>query len=370
MVRWSRTRRIPGATPESPAPAVEGVGQGALGTGGTDTGRYYRLKSAISGGNVCLDVEGKSQSNGARVLQWTCSGTGENQRWYARQISSAPDYQLSAKHSAKCLRSDGGSSASGARMEQDACGHVTSQTRLVLTRQGTATPPRYQIKVMPANKCVRSPNTTSGQQVTLETCGTGTNFQWIFEEQGFVAENTGSGTWTAPATVPLIPAAGALLPNRKVLVWSSWKPYRFAGSGSLDQTIMALIDPANPGAATGRTITNTTHNMFCPGIAMLPSGDVFVNGGDDSHTRTTSIYRWQTDDWTRPASMVESRWYNSSVTLPDGRVFTLAGNRTSGQSGTGEIWNGPAGRSRAGPPSATSPAASPRPAGRWSTRAC
>ena len=136
MVPWSRTRRIPGATPESPAPAVEGVGQGALGTGGTDTGRYYRLKSAISGGNVCLDVEGKSQSNGARVLQWTCSGTGENQRWYARQISSAPDYQLSAKHSAKCLRSDGGSAASGARMEQDACGHATSQTRLVLTRAG------------------------------------------------------------------------------------------------------------------------------------------------------------------------------------------------------------------------------------------
>jgi galactose oxidase len=332
----------PGATPESPATAVEGVGQGALGTGGTDTGRYYRLKSAISGGNVCLDVEGKSQSNGARVLQWTCSSTGENQRWYARQISSAPEYQLSAKHSAKCLRADGGSSATGARAEQDACGHVTSQTRLVLTRQGTATPPRYQIKVMPANKCFRSPGTTSGQEVTLQTCGTGTNFQWIFEEQGFVAENTGSGTWTAPATIPLIPAAGALLPNGKVLVWSSWKPYRFAGTGSLDQTIMALIDPSNPGAATARTITNTTHNMFCPGIAMLPSGDVFVNGGDDSHTRTTSIYRWQTDSWDRPSAMVESRWYNSSVTLPDGRVFTIGGNRTggTGRTGTGEIWNG------------------------------
>jgi hypothetical protein len=197
----------PGIAVDPAAPAVEGVGQPALGTGGTDTGRYYRLKSAISGGNVCLDVEGKALTNGARVLQWTCSGTAENQRWYARQISATPEYQLSAKHSARCLRSDGGSSSSGARMEQDECGRLTSQTRMVLTRQGTATPPRYQIKVMPANKCVRSPNTTSGQQVTLETCGTGTNFQWIFEEQGFVAENTGSGTWTAPATVPLIPAA-------------------------------------------------------------------------------------------------------------------------------------------------------------------
>jgi galactose oxidase len=334
----------PGVQPESPAaPAVEGVGQEALGTGGTDTGRYYQLKSATSGGDVCLDVGMASMNNGAEVLQYDCDDRTikkENQLWYARQISSAPEYQLSAKHSAKCLRTAGGSSSSGARIVQDACGHVTNQTRLVLTRQGTATPPRYQIKVMPANKCVRSPSTDSNKPVTLETCGTGTNFQWIFQEQGLVAENTTNGTWTAPATVPLIPAAGALLPNRKVLVWSSWKPYRFAGSGSLDQTTMALIDPNNPGAATARTITNTTHNMFCPGIAMLPTGDVFVNGGDDSHTRTTSIYRWQTDKWDRPAAMVESRWYNSSVTLPDGRVFTLAGNRTSGMSGTGEIWNG------------------------------
>ena len=105
MGRWNPYAADPPAPPSIPrAPAVEGVGQEALGTGGTDTGRYYRLKSAISGGNVCLDVEGKALTNGARVLQWTCSGTGENQRWYARQISSTPDYQLSAKHSAKCLR--------------------------------------------------------------------------------------------------------------------------------------------------------------------------------------------------------------------------------------------------------------------------
>ena len=226
-------RQEPAGEADEPSNSMKkGVGQATLGTGGADAGRYYRLKSAISGSNICLDVEGNSMANGARVLQRTCNGTGENQRWYARQISSTPEYQLSAKHSAKCLRADGGSSAIGARAEQDACGHVTSQTRLVLTRQGTATPARYQIKVMPADKCFRSLGTSPGQEVTLQNCLTGTNFQWIFEEQGFVAENTGSGTWTAPATVPLIPAAGALLPNRKVLVWSSWKPYRFAGSFS------------------------------------------------------------------------------------------------------------------------------------------
>ena len=36
--------------------------------------------------------------------------------------------------------------------------------------------------------------------------------------------------------------------------------------------------------------------------------------------------------------MAQPRWYNTSVTLPDGRVFTLGGNDRSGLDGRGEIW--------------------------------
>jgi galactose oxidase len=37
--------------------------------------------------------------------------------------------------------------------------------------------------------------------------------------------------------------------------------------------------------------------------------------------------------------MTQERWYNVSQTRPDGRVFTLGGNRTSGGDGNGEIYD-------------------------------
>jgi galactose oxidase len=320
-------------------PAVEQTGQAAFGNGGADTGRYYRVRSVSSG--LCLDVEGKSSNNGVRVLQYTC-GSGENQQWYFRQLSTGNEYQLSAKHSAKCLRVDGGSGSNGAILEQDPCarsGGGFTGTRFKLTQFGSASPPQYKLETQTAGKCVQSPAGGSGVPVAQQTCGDGSNFLWTLEVRPTLPQSDANGRWSQVYTLPLVPAAAALLPNKKVVTWSSWKPYRFAGSGSLDQTVTALVDPSNPGGASAKVITNTVHNMFCPGTAMLSDGRVFVNGGDDSHTRTTSIYNWMTDSWAPAKAMIESRWYNTSLTLPDGRVFTLGGNRTSGQSGTAEIWN-------------------------------
>jgi galactose oxidase len=318
---------------------VETTVQPAFGNGSTDPGRYYRVRSVSS--NLCLDVEGKSADNGVRVLQFTCS-SGENQQWYFRQLSASNEYQLSAKHSAKCLRVDGGSASDNAILEQDPCarsGGGFTGTRFTMTRVGTTTPARYQLVTQTAGKCVQSPSATSGAAVVQNPCTQGTNFLWTLEERAALGQSDTNGRWSGVSTLPLVPAAAALLPNRKVLTWSSWKPYRFGGSGSLDQTMVAVVDPANPGGASGKVITNTVHNMFCPGIAMLADGRVFVNGGDDSYTKTTSIYNWTNDTWSTGKAMIEARWYNTSVTLPDGRVLTLGGNRTSQQSGTAEIWN-------------------------------
>jgi hypothetical protein len=100
-----------------------------------------------------------------------------------------------------------------------------------------------------------------------------------------------------------------------------------------------VFDPANPGNVVVKTITNTVHNMFCPGTAFLPDGRLVVNGGDDSHTDATSIYNPSTDSWARGAAMHQQRWYNVSLSLPDGRILTLGGNRTSGGNGNGEIYD-------------------------------
>jgi galactose oxidase len=320
--------------------AIERTEQPAFGNGSGDLGRYYRLRSVSS--DLCLDVEGKSTGNGVRVLQFTCS-SGENQQWYFRQLSGNNEYQLSAKHSAKCLRVDGGSGANNAILEQDPCarsGGGFTGTRFTVTRVGSATPERFRLATQASGQCVQSPSAGSGVPVVQNPCNDANNsFLWIMEERPSLAQSDANGRWSGVTTLPLVPAAVALLPNKKVLAWSSWKPFRFGGSGALDQTMTAVVDPANPGAAQGKLITNTIHNMFCPGIAMLADGRVFVNGGDDSSTKTTSIYNPNTDSWSVGKAMIESRWYNSSVTLPDGRVFTLGGNRISQQSGTGEIWN-------------------------------
>src|SRR4051794_19310953 len=109
--------------PDSPEKIVP-VHSAAFGSGSTDTGRYYRLHPVTNTG-VCLDVGGKSTADNAGVLQFNCS-SGENQRWYFRALSST-NYQLSAKHSAKCLRFENDSTGK-AVVDQDPCGRVTSGT--------------------------------------------------------------------------------------------------------------------------------------------------------------------------------------------------------------------------------------------------
>ena len=43
-------------------------------------------------------------------------------------------------------------------------------------------------------------------------------------------------------------------------------------------------------------MTETGHDMFCPGIALLGDGRMIVNGG--RQRRPTSIYDPATDAWT------------------------------------------------------------------------
>jgi galactose oxidase len=145
------------------------------------------------------------------------------------------------------------------------------------------------------------------------------------------------GRWSTPVGFPLVPVGAALLPTGRLLTWSSFDPYTFGGSG-LTQT--ATYDPAT-NAVTQRTVTETGHDMFCPGTAMLTDGRVLVNGGDDA--AKTSIYDAATNTWTTGPAMTVPRGYNAATALADGRVLTLGGSWSGGQGGKdGEVWS-PAG---------------------------
>lgn len=77
--------------------------------------------------------------------------------------------------------------------------------------------------------------------------------------------------------------------------------------------------------------------MFCPGISLDANGRITVTGGNDS--KNTSIYTPSSSSWSSASQMVIARGYQSSVTIGDGRIFTIGGSWSGGQGGkNGEIY--------------------------------
>jgi galactose oxidase len=146
------------------------------------------------------------------------------------------------------------------------------------------------------------------------------------------------GTWSGIINLPLVSTSAANLPNGKILLWAGNTETGFGGGGT---TSTAVFDPATQ-TASARQVSDTNHEMFCPGTALLPNGDLLVNGG--SNAETTSIYDSATNTWRRAQNMNVPRGYNASVTLENGNVFTLGGSWSGGQGGkNGEVWNNASG---------------------------
>jgi hypothetical protein len=89
---------------------------------GNNESAYYVVIARHS--DKCLDVDGGKQDQGTQVLQGEIhnGGTGsDNQRWKFVVVEGTGDsayYQIIAKHSGKCLDVDGASQAQGARVMQ------------------------------------------------------------------------------------------------------------------------------------------------------------------------------------------------------------------------------------------------------------
>ncbi|KAL8668733.1 MAG: hypothetical protein Q9168_006651 [Polycauliona sp. 1 TL-2023] len=146
---------------------------------------------------------------------------------------------------------------------------------------------------------------------------------------------TNLGIWGTTIDFPIVPAAAAVLTSGKVLLWASWKPFDFNGGGGSGKTETAIFDPAS-GTVSRMLVTNTQHDMFCPGLSLDNSGRPFVTGGNDA--AKTSIYDGTT--WIAGPNMNIQRGYQSSATLSDGRIFTIGGSWSGGEGNkNGEIWS-------------------------------
>lgn len=147
----------------------------------------------------------------------------------------------------------------------------------------------------------------------------------------------GVGSWGPTIDFPLVPVAIALLPTTgKVLTWSSYDGSYFTGSPG-GKTVTATYDP-NSQVVSQRLVTNTGHDMFCPGLSLDFNGRTVVTGGNDAPR--TSIYDPGADNWISGPNMVISRGYQAQCTLSDGRTFVIGGSWSGGQGNkNGEIYD-------------------------------
>ena len=121
-------------------------------------------------------------------------------------------------------------------------------------------------------------------------------------QQSLTTAEANLARWSPLTTLPIVPVSAANLPDGTVLLWSAEN--RFSFGTDLGRTYSVLFDPAT-GTSTERLVSETQHDMFCPGTANLPDGRIFVNGGLSAGT--TSIYDPNTQLWTRAANMKIAR---------------------------------------------------------------
>lgn len=278
----------------------------------------------LSGTNFCMDISGAVVDNDAPAIIWTCHGD-LNQLWGLTLFGS--QYQMSPQHSGKCLDIQYASTDVGAPALQWQCTGATNQ-RFTLRAQNGG----YAIVAAHSGLCLVPASAVEGQAVVQKTCNGSAAQTWNIT----VAQTTVlPSKWAAPKALTVIPVAAANLPDGRVLVWSAYERNNFGGDNG--RTYTALFNPTT-GASTEKLVTNTGHDMFCPGTANLPDGRILVNGGSSS--TKTSIYNPSTNAWTVAAEMVKGRGYQGAVTLPDGGVFTVGGS-WSGDIGDkdGETWH-------------------------------
>jgi galactose oxidase len=283
------------------------------------------MKIVAQHSGKCVDIVS------GHAVQETCSSSA-TQQWSFHAVTGGQQI-VSVTNAALCLNLAGASTTRGATVSVSNCsaGGVPGE---IWNPQAVGS--NFNIVATHSGQCmdVSGASTANGASVIQWTCNSQTNQLWATPSAS--SNPAVDGQWSGVIGIPSIAVAAAVMPSGKVMTWASWRPDNFGTSGDLKQTFTSIFDPQTM-TATEVVVTQTSHDMFCPGTAMLPDGRLFVNGGGPV-VANTSIYNGFANTWAADALMNETRWYNVSVTLPDGRVFTLGGNRASGLDGKGEIW--------------------------------
>jgi galactose oxidase len=159
----------------------------------------------------------------------------------------------------------------------------------------------------------------------------------IYQAASYTPTPNGIGKWGPTINFPTVPVAASMETHSwSVLTWSSYAYDTFTGNSG-GQTYTATYNPYTQ-SVSEVLVTNTQHDMFCPGVSLDFSGRTVVTGGNNA--QKTSIYDPNSNQWISGSNMQISRGYQASCTLSDGRIFTIGGSWSGGQGGkNGEVYN-------------------------------
>lgn len=273
---------------------------------------------------MCVEPPGATAQAGADMVQGRCLDL-PRQQWSLRDVAGRQQIVNGANR--LCLEVKGGSKDDGAVVVQAVCSGRARQLWTAVAKDDW-----NQVVAAHSGKCldVRKASLDDGAKLVQRTCGTAESQAWT------LSPAAAPSAWSAKIALPIIPVAAATLRNGKILAWSAYDRFNYS-SEDKGKTFTTLYDPKT-GQATERLVSNTGHDMFCPGTATLPDGRILVNGGSSS--AKTSIYDPKTNQWTAGAEMNVPRGYQGDTVLSNGDVLTVGGSWSGGVGGKiGEVWS-------------------------------
>ncbi|HEX2057471.1 MAG TPA: galactose oxidase-like domain-containing protein [Actinomycetota bacterium] len=153
------------------------------------------------------------------------------------------------------------------------------------------------------------------------------------------------GSWQIPSYGSgVVGMHAALLHTNKVLFFAYDEPEDHHNPGPIPPDLgeSAVLDLSSHSHSTpsysGPTGT-AMPNIFCSGHALLPDGRLLVAGGDrETQSRIRSLHVFTPGgaggSWRHVGMCAEGRWYATCVTLPDGRVLIVGGEKRIAGPGT------------------------------------
>ncbi|HEY3944768.1 MAG TPA: galactose oxidase-like domain-containing protein [Solirubrobacteraceae bacterium] len=135
------------------------------------------------------------------------------------------------------------------------------------------------------------------------------------------------GQWGPVVDWPVVAVNAALLPDGRVLAYDSVGDHATETSPVQDHTRATVWDPRTGGQAD--VTLNDGYNIFCSGLAHLPSGQVFVAGGTKDQQLDgivqTHYFAWSTDTWSLGVNMAYPRWYPTVTAMGNGKMLITSG---------------------------------------------